>query len=189
MPHRAGALAARLGALYARDELLAAPRGEIAALDVADLDGETVCVPRSETGLRGRSDAAYLGRHGRAAIERWLDWAGIWSGALFRRVDRWGNVGGRLAPVGVAAVVRERAGAAGIHGVTGQSLRVGSAVELAERGALLAGIQQAGRRQSPTMPGRYARAAQAAPGAMARIQDGKTHEDGPGDDCPGSARV
>ena len=67
-----------------------------------------------------------------------------------------------------------RAGAADLEGrFSGHSLRVGGAQSLASAGASVVEMQTAGRWQSPSMPGRYARGELAARGAVARLRYGK----------------
>lgn len=58
--------------------------------------------------------------------------------------------------------------------VSGHSLRIGSAVALAQVGASLVDIQVAGRWKDPGMPAHYAKAALAERSAIARFKDGKS---------------
>ena len=57
--------------------------------------------------------------------------------------------------------------------VSGHSLRIGTTVSLAQRGASLVDIQVAGRWKDPGMPAHYARAQFAENGAIARFKDRK----------------
>ena len=58
--------------------------------------------------------------------------------------------------------------AAGVEGfISGHSLRVGSAVSLAQAGASVVDMQNAGRWKSPQMPAHYAKAELAERGAVA----------------------
>ena len=93
-------------------------------------------------------------------------------GALFRRVRVGGRIGeSALVHQTTREIVKIRAEAAGVEGqVSGHSPRVGSAQSLAAAGASLVEMQQAGRWQSPTMPGHYARAEFASRGAVARLR-------------------
>ena len=92
-------------------------------------------------------------------IQQWTAAAGITSGSLFRRIRRSGRVqADRLRPKAIPGILRRWATAAGIEGgARGHSLRVGSAVSFAEKGASLVEMQTAGRWQSPNIPGRYAK--------------------------------
>ena len=103
-----------------------------------------------------------------------MDAGNIESGALFCTVDRWGHVSRTgLWPDSVRAAIKRRAKEAGIEGrVSGHSLRIGSAQELAERGASLAELQKEGRWKDPSMPARYIRNQEASRGAVARLRGG-----------------
>jgi integrase len=71
-------------------------------------------------------------------VDAWCAAAGITSGPLFRRVDRWGRVGeGRMSPGTVAEVVKRAAGRAGLDPdrYAGHSLRAGFCTTAAARGA------------------------------------------------------
>ena len=57
--------------------------------------------------------------------------------------------------------------------ISGHSLRVGSAVSLAQAGATVVDMQVAGRWKSSEMPAHYAKAELAERGAIARFKDGK----------------
>ena len=69
--------------------------------------------------------------------------------------------------------IRDRFGGGVTDKVSGHSLRIGSAVALAQVGASLVDIQVAGRWKDPGMPAHYARAQFAERGAIARFKDGK----------------
>ena len=92
---------------------------------------------------------------------------------LFPSMDRWGRVKQPLRamqPRAVADAIRSRAAAAGIDRASGHSLRVGAAVSMAQRGASLVAMQQAGGWRSPDMPAHYARQAAASRGAVATLR-------------------
>ena len=57
--------------------------------------------------------------------------------------------------------------------IPGHSLRVGSAVSLAQAGATVVDMQVAGRWKSSQMPAHYAKVELAERGAIARFKDGK----------------
>ena len=134
---------------------------EASALQVSDVeataDGGTVTIRASKTDQQGDGAVRFLGVPTVAAVQRYLEAAGITSGPLFRRIRK----GGRVTDAGlgadsIRAIVRQRAAAVdGIAGrIGGHSLRVGSArelaadgaslVELAADGASLVELQQAG---------------------------------------------
>ena len=146
---------------------------EVAALEVGDIDwgSSTLLVRRSKTDQEGEGAALYLGKPTLKRIRVWLEAAGIEAGPLFRPVTRGGLVTkAALTPRSVRRIIKARAEAAGVEGrVSGHSLRVGTAQSLAARGATVIEMQQAGRWQSPAMPGHYARAELAGRGAVARL--------------------
>ena len=149
---------------------------EAAALHVADLEaegGNTLTVRRSKTDQEGEGVAQYIGGPTVVRVRAWMDAAGIADGPLFQRLDKAGKPRGRLSTQSIRAIIQRRARDAGIEGrVSGHSLRVGSAQSLATAGASVVELQTAGRWQSPSMPGRYARGQLAARGAVAKLRYG-----------------
>ena len=153
---------------------------ELAAVQVADLEAETdgsgrLTVRRSKTDQDGRGAVLYIGAPTMKAVRAWQAAAGVAEGPLFRRV--WGRsntVGADAIDASTARrVIKTRAEAAGIDGrVSGHSLRVGSAQDLASAGAELTELMNAGRWQSPAMPAHYARGQLAGRGAVARLRYG-----------------
>ncbi|MCY3623678.1 MAG: tyrosine-type recombinase/integrase [Gammaproteobacteria bacterium] len=153
---------------------------EVSGLNVDDLtflpDGTArIRIRRSKTDQRGRGAVQYLRVRTADRLRRWMGAGRIGSGALFRAVDRWGRVSERrLGPDSVRAAIKRRAKEAGIEGrVSGHSLRIGSAQELAERGASLAELQKEGRWKDPSMPALYIRNQEASRGAVARLRGGR----------------
>ena len=151
---------------------------EAEALDYDDLrhaeDGTArLTIRHSKTDQEGDGAVMFLGKQAAKHLVYWTDAAGISEGPLFQRLDRAGNPRGRLSSRSIRAFITKRAGEAGLEGrVSGHSLRVGAAQSLASAGASLVEMQQAGRWESPTMPGRYAKAQLAARGAVARLRYG-----------------
>ena len=127
---------------------------EAVAVDVEDIGEEGLLIHRGEQG-----DVLYICEWTRQLIKRYLQKAGIASGALFRRIRFQNHVTeDRLGVKGAREAIRRRATEAGMtSSISGHSLRVGSAVSLAEAGATVSEVQQAGRWQGPTMPARYVR--------------------------------
>lgn len=79
-----------------------------------------------------------------------------------------------LTDDGVRKIIKSCAGRVGLSDkISGHSLRIGTAVALAQSGASLVDIQVAGRWKDPGMPAHYARAQFAEKGAIARFKDGK----------------
>lgn len=153
---------------------------ELAAVAVADLEGEPdgsgrLAVRRSKTDQEGRGATLYVGQPTMRAINVWRAAGSIAEGPLFRRVWGRSNTVGRNAidPSTARRIIATRAAAAGIEGrISGHSLRVGSAQDLAGAGAELTELMNAGRWQSPAMPAHYARGQLAGRGAVARLRYG-----------------
>ena len=150
---------------------------EAAALRWRDLrvepDGSgRLTVARSKTDQTGEGAIQYCGPPTVAAVRRWRRVVGDPSAEspMFRRIHRSGAVqADTLAARSIGDMIRRRAEAAGIEGARGHSLRIGSAVELARRGADLPQLQTAGRWRDPSTPARYVRAESAARGAVAAL--------------------
>ena len=103
-----------------------------------------------------------------AWIGRRLKKAGITEGAVFRRIRK------RLTDFSARRIIQQWAKAAGVDGfIARHSLRVGSAVSLAQAGATVIDMQIAGRWKSAQMPAHYAKAELAERGAIARFKAGK----------------
>jgi integrase len=161
--------------LVARDML--ARRSEVVSLDRADITFDdadktaTVLLRRSKTDQTGEGATLYLGPAAAAAVRAWIVAAGIDDGALFRSVHRSGTVGARMDDGEVARIFKRRVGAAGLDAsrISGHSARVGMAQDLAQAGASLVDLQNAGRWKSPAMPARYTEGQDAKRGAVARF--------------------
>lgn len=143
---------------------------ETVAVDVGDIGEEGLQIDRAD-----RGDALYICEETRRLIIRYRRKAGIGSGALFRRIRFQNHVmEDRLGVKGAREAIRRRAAEAGVKGnISGHSLRIGSAVSLAEAGATVSEVQQAGRWQGPTMPVRYVREAPAEQSPVERYKDGR----------------
>ena len=138
--------------------------GEIVAVNVDDIKKSALTLHQSKT--------LFVGKSTLQAIERYRERGGIEGGALFRRVRFHQYIGeGRLSAGGARMAIKARARAAGVAGfISGHSLRVGSAISLAQAGASVVEMQVAGRWKSPQMPAHYARGELAEQGAIARFK-------------------
>lgn len=145
-------------------------RSELVALDVADAretaDGLVITIRRSKTDQEGagRRVALPYGSNPQTcpvrAFRRWLEVSGITGGALFRSVNRHGQLqDGRLSDKAVALVVKRYAEAAGLDPdlYAGHSLRAGLATAAAIGGASERSIMQQTGHKSATMVRRYIR--------------------------------
>jgi len=129
-------------------------RSELVALDVEDLtigkDRLRVIVTQSKTDPEGEGQTKTIPRiegvlDPVGALEAWLDAADIKSGAVFRRVGRWGHVwNDRLTPQSVALVVKDAARAAGLdwRSYSGHSLRSGFITQAMDAGASDSDVMQ-----------------------------------------------
>lgn len=150
---------------------------EAVAVDVEDVDS-VLTIHQSKTYSETSGFPAvtlYIGAPTRRVIRQYCGTGGITTGALFRRVRRGDNItSSRLSVQGARNAIKHRAREAGVEGfISGHSLRVGSAVSLAQAGASVVDMQIAGRWKSPQMPAHYARAELAEQGAIARFKYGK----------------
>lgn len=145
-------------------------RSELVALDVDDchLNGALkITVRRSKTDQTGEgqhktlpalTDKTLCPVH---ALRAYLDGAEINSGAIFRRVDRWGHLHERMTDRAVALVVKACAKAAGLDArrLAGHSLRAGFVTAAIEAGAQALDVAEiTGHRNQNTL-GRYVRRA------------------------------
>ena len=155
---------------------LCARVSEVAALRVRDVTtaGDGSAAVDVWSVKTGTARTGYLRASTVRRVRAWTDAAGIGNGSpLFPSMDRWGRVKQPLRamqPRAVADAIRSRAAAAGIDRASGHSLRVGAAVSMAQRGASLVAMQQAGGWRSPDMPAHYARQAAASRGAVATLR-------------------
>ena len=154
--------------------------GEVVAVNVEDIKKSvpnksgfsTLTLHRSKTDQAGVGEMLFVGAPTLEAIARYREWGGIEGGALFRRVRFHEHIGkARLSVDGARAAIKARAQAAGVEGfISGHSLRIGSAVSLAQAGESVVEMQVAGRWKSPQMPAHYARGELAEQGAIARFK-------------------
>jgi site-specific recombinase XerD len=142
-------------------------RSELVALDVRDLDFSTeglkVVIRRSKTDQEGEGQRIGIA-HGTSlcpvkALEAWISAAGITEGAVFRSMDRHGNVRGRLRDRAVALVVKRYARAAGMdeRKYAGHSLRAGLVTQAAINQVPELTIMKTTRHKSADMLRRYVR--------------------------------
>ena len=149
---------------------------EVVAVNVGDFKGSTLTLRSSKTDQEGTGETLYVCEKTRELLQQYREQAEITRGAVFRHIRRGGHVqSDRLTTVSARRIIQKRAQAAGVEGfISGHSLRVGSAVSLAQAGATVVDMQVAGRWKSSQMPAHYAKAELAERGAIARFKDGKT---------------
>ena len=147
-------------------------RSELVALDVEDVrlteEGALIRLRRSKTDQEGRGREIAIPRvRGRycpcRVLEAWLKAAEITTGALFRQVNRYGQVSPvRLSPQSVALIIKLRARGAGLDATrfSGHSLRAGFATNAAKQGASTSSIRGQTGHKSDAMLNRYIRNAE-----------------------------
>ena len=144
-------------------------RSELVGLTCGDVErvrqGIILTLRRSKTDQNGegRKIGIPLAR-GRwcpvGALEQWLATSGIVEGALFRPIDRHGQIGLKpLSGEAVCLIVKERVHAVGIDpsGYSGHSLRAGLATSAAQAGVPSWKIRQQTGHASDAMLARYIR--------------------------------
>ena len=148
---------------------------EVVGVNFGDLKGNTLTLRVSKTDQEGTGESLYVCENTRQLLKQYCEQAGITRGAVFRHIRRGGHLQTqRLTTVSARRIIQKRARAAGVEGfISGHSLRVGSAVSLAQAGATVVDMQVAGRWKSSQMPAHYAKAELAERGAIARFKDGK----------------
>ena len=156
---RSGPLGLRDHALILLGIVSFGRRSEIASFEWGDLskapEGLLLRVRRSKTDQEGRGEMVPIlqGAFPRTDPPRvlgyWRDLCekrGITSGPILRSVDRHGNLGDRMSPQAVDAVVRKRAEQAGLGpGYSAHSLRAGAATIAYRNGAPVSAICRLGR--------------------------------------------
>ena len=123
----------------------------------------------------GKAATLYIGQPTLDVIGQYREAGQIRGGALFRRVRSQRYVcPGRLSVDGARAAIKRWAKQVGIDGtISGNSLRIGSVVSLAQAGASIPDMQAVGRWKDSNMPARYASAQLAEHSAIARYKYGK----------------
>jgi len=177
--------------LLASDTLLR--ESELVRVEVAHFEPNaakgtfSLYVPFSKTNQSGEDeDYRHVDADTMAAVQRWLDAAGITEGVVFRPIGGRKRAAVKVAedsgntppvvPLGaqeVARIFRRRAVSTGLdHALTvsGHSTRVGSANDLINQGFTTAQIQDAGRWKSPDMVQLYTRRSQAGANAVADLR-------------------
>ena len=134
-----------------------------------DLKAATLGIKTSKTDQDGIGVSLYVCESTRDVLTRYREAGNIGNGAVFRQVRRGDNIQPiRLTAQSARHIIKKRAEDAGVQGfVSGHSLRVGSAVSLAQAGASVVDMQVAGRWKSSQMPAHYAKAELAERGGHA----------------------
>lgn len=154
-------------------------RSELVALRVEDIelgaDGSgTILVRKAKADQQGRGRLAYLSAETLAHLKSWLEAANLNAGPIFRHTE---NLKAREMPItayAVRNVLKNRAAEAGldaatVKGLSGHSMRVGAAQDMAAAGIELGAIMHAGGWRSPEMVMRYIEHMDVRKSGMARL--------------------
>lgn len=156
---------------------LSARQSELVAIHVEHLLETTggngiATIARSKTDQFAAGARAFVARETLQAIAAWREAAGITNGAVFRAVDRWGNVGNRLGSRQLEYCLKRLAARAALgSGWSGHSPRVGAAQEMVSAGFNIAGVLQAQRRASADSLRPYLEDIEANRSAMAMLAE------------------
>lgn len=157
--------------LCRRSELVRLRAEDISSL--ADGDG-SILIRRSKTDQAGVGRLAYLSKEAMDCVLCWMIAGLIESGPLFRAI-RGSNVApDALHPCAVNRILKGLAQRAGLSVATqqrlsGHSMRVGAALDMAENGIDLVPIMHAGGWKSPSMVLRYTQQIDLMKSGMARL--------------------
>lgn len=145
---------------------------EARAVNCGDFRKNTLVIRKSKTNQTGKPESRWISPDTQERIRRYRDAGNIERGALFLRIRKGNRITKeRLTTKSLRTIIQSRAEAAGIEGfISGHSLRVGSAVSLAENGASVVQMQEAGGWKDSNMPAHYARAELAERGAVAKLR-------------------
>ena len=156
---------------------------EAAELRVDDIQENMIRVRFSKTDQEGQGAYLYLCEDTRKVLNKYLERTGLKEGRLFRRVaargdglyhDRKTGEIPALTRCCIRLVIQRCAARVGItEKISGHSPRIGSAISLAQAGATVVDMQEAGRWDNPDMPAYYARAQLSEQSPMARFKDEK----------------
>lgn len=148
-------------------------RSELAALNVEDVEirpqGLLVTIQKSKTDQAGEGQVIGI-PYGSTyetcpvrAMQAWLEVSSLSKGALFRSIDRHGNIRGRIVDKTVARIVKRCAEKAGLDAelYAGHSLRAGLATSAALAGESLTDVMRQTRHKSERVARGYVRVADA----------------------------
>lgn len=154
-------------------------RSELVQLRAEDIeylaggDG-SILIRRSKTDQAGEGRLGYLSAGTVEKVERWLAASGIKDGPMFRAVRRSRVANDPLAPYSVTWILKNLAAKAGLDPslcaqISGHSMRVGAALDMAENGIDLVPIMHAGGWKSPGMVVRYTQQISLQKSGMAKL--------------------
>jgi len=144
----------------------------IAVEGAPPLSSLAIHLGRTKTSGTDQDEVVYLTGRPVDALNAWMIAAGIGSGSIFRKVDRWGNVSKRvLDPKSVNDIVKQRAALAGLEPgeFSAHGLRSGYLTEAANRGIPLPEAMEQSRHRSVQQASSYYNSATRRSGRAARL--------------------
>ena len=150
---------------------------QVVSVNVDDFQEKTLTVQSSKSDQEGSGESLYVCDPTRRVLDRYRERVGITQGAVFRHIGRPRRphpVKSAYTPLHKAYYQKTCCGCRYRGFISGHSLRVGSAVSLAQAGATVVDMQVVGRWKSSQMPAHYAKAELAERSAIARFKDGKS---------------
>ncbi|MEJ0027260.1 MAG: site-specific integrase [Rhizomicrobium sp.] len=154
-------------------------RAELVQLQTDDLsirpdNSGTILIRKSKTDQRGDGRLAYLSAEAIQHLRRWLDATSLTSGPIFRNVRNAHAAQAALHPYAVVRILKTRAQDANLDKTTvaklsGHSMRVGAAQDMAAAGIDLGAIMHAGGWKSADMVMRYIEHMDVQKSGMARL--------------------
>jgi len=154
-------------------------RSELVAIRVEDIteleDGSgAVLIRRSKTDQTGQGRYGFASAETLAAIARWQEAADLEEGPLFRVIRGARPAATGLHSYSVTRIIKQTAEKAGlgpaiVSELSGHSMRIGAAVDMAEHGIDLIPIMQAGGWKSAEMVLRYTEQIDIRRSGMARL--------------------
>jgi integrase len=140
--------------------------------DGKPLPSMAIHLGRTKTSGADQDEVVYLTGRPVDALNAWLTAAKIDSGAMFRAIDRWGNVSRRaLDPKAVNDIVKQRVKMAGLEPgeFSAHGLRSGYLTEAANRGIPLPEAMEQSRHRSVQQASSYYNSAARRSGKAARM--------------------
>lgn len=153
-----------------REQLTVEP--PIVIEDGLPLPSLAIHLGRTKTSGADHDEVVYLTGRPVEALNAWIAAAGIETGSVFRKVDRWGNVSKRvLDPKSVNDIVKRRAEMAGLDSgeFSAHGLRSGYLTEAANRGIPLPEAMEQSRHRSVQQASSYYNSATRRSGRAARL--------------------
>lgn len=154
-------------------------RAELVELQIDDLtvktDGSgTILVRKSKTDKYGEGRLAYLSAEALVHLQRWLNDAKLSTGPIFRGICGTQLMPTALHPYSVARILKDLARTAGLDKplvakLSGHSMRVGAAQDMAAAGIDLGAIMHSGGWKSPHMVMRYIEHMEVGKSGMAKM--------------------